>query len=89
MEGVGMTHINCALEGEVDRPTVSLQLSRGLHCGAWPGIWMLFGLCLQLLASQRYACVGAGAGLLFKVLTGQVTRKGHGCLPATGESLAT
>lgn len=72
---------------EQNEPPTTSHVFQCPHCGTWPGVWMLFGLCLQLLAPQRYACVGAG--LLFKVLTGRVTRKGHGPLPATGQFLVT
>ena len=58
-------------------------------CTAGPGLEFerSVGLCQPLLAPPRYACVGAG--LLFKVLAGRMTRKGHGPLPATCESPAT
>lgn len=67
VEGVGMAHINMPYSrqkwrGQNEPPTTS-DVFQCLHCGTWPGVWMLFGLGLQLLAPQRYACVGAG--LLF------------------------
>lgn len=62
-------------------------VSQDPHCRTQPDACMLLGLCLQSLSPLRYARVGAA--LLFKVLTGRVTRKGHCLLPAIHESPAT
>lgn len=83
--GAGGPQKLCLKGGRSGQAKMSLlppPTSPSAHTGTWPGTWTRFGLCLQLLAPPRYACVGVG--LLFKVLTGRVTRKGHGPLPATG-----
>lgn len=70
-----------------NEPPITSCISQCRHCGPGQtlGCSVVYVCHCWLLRGMHVV----GPELLFKVLTGRVTKKGHGPLPAISESLAT